>query len=485
MTLNLKDPRLLKSQCFINGEWVKGSGKLDITNPATGELIATVATVAGAETEHAIAAAHQAMLAWQKTTAKERAIVLRKWYDLIMENQEDLAVILTAEQGKSLAESRGEIAYSASYAEWFSEEARRNYGDVLPLPQSDRRGITIKQPVGVVAALIPWNFPSLVTRRIAPAIAAGCGVVLKPSEETPLSALAMIELGNRSGIPPGLVNVVVANNPADIGDVLTASETVRKLSFTGSTAVGKMLAAQCAGTVKKLTLELGGNAPFIVFDDADIEAAAQNAALSKFRNSGQVCVAAQRIMVQEGIYDKFVERLTNIVKGYKVGNGLDESNTHGPQSNENAVRCIDEKVQSAIAHGAKVVLGGKPGDQGPNFYDFTILTDVNESMRTYKEEIFGPVAAVYKFATEEEAIAMSNDTEYGLAAYFYTRDVGRVWRVAEALDFGMVGANETVITCDVMPFGGVKQSGIGREGSQYGLDDYTELKYICMGGLDK
>ncbi|SHE56974.1 succinate-semialdehyde dehydrogenase / glutarate-semialdehyde dehydrogenase [Microbulbifer donghaiensis] len=485
MTLNLNDPTLLKTQCFVGGEWVSGSGQLEVFNPATGKLLATVETVGSAETEQAIEAADRAMKAWQKTSAKERAVLLRNWYDLIMENQEDLATILTAEQGKSLAESRGEVAYSASYAEWFAEEARRNYGDTLAMPQTDRRGLIVRQPVGVVAAMIPWNFPSLITRKICPALAAGCGVVLKPSEETPLSALAMIELGRRAGIPAGLVSVVVADNPADIGDVLTASETVKKLTFTGSTAVGKMLAAQCAGTVKKLTLELGGNAPFIVFDDADLEAAAQNAALSKFRNAGQVCVCAQRIFVQEGIYDKFVARLKEIVQDYRVGNCIDESNTHGPQIHERSVLSIEEKVQDAIAKGAKVVLGGKRGEQGPNFYQPTILTNVDDSMRVFKEEIFGPVAAIYKFKTEEEAIQRGNDTEYGLAAYFYTRDLARAWRVSEALDFGMVGVNETVITADIIPFGGMKQSGIGREGSRYGLEEFTEMKFICMGGLDQ
>ncbi len=485
MSLNLNDPGLLKSQCFINGEWVSGSDRLDVYNPATGELITSVAAVGAAETEQAVAGAERAMQAWRKTTAKERAELLRRWYDLILENQEDLAVILTAEQGKSLAESRGEIAYSASYAEWFSEEARRHYGDTVPMPQTDRRGLIVRQPVGVVAAMIPWNFPSLITRKICPALAAGCGVVLKPSEETPLSAFAMIELGRRAGIPAGLVSVVVANNPADIGNVLTASDTVKKLTFTGSTAVGKMLAAQCAGTVKKLTLELGGNAPFIVFDDADLEMAARNAALSKFRNAGQVCVCAQRIFVQEGIYDRFVARLKEIVSEYRVGDCMDETNTHGPQINGRAVQGIDEKVQDAVARGARVVLGGKPGEQGPNFYQPTILTDVDDSMRVFREEIFGPVAAIYRFQTEDEAIERGNDTEYGLAAYFYTRDVGRVWRVAEALDFGMVGANETVITADIIPFGGIKQSGLGREGSRYGLDEFSEMKFICMGGLDR
>ena len=485
MSIQLSDMSLLKTRCYINGEWVEGTGNLDVFNPATGEVVATVETVGAEQTEAAVAAADKAMQSWKQRPAKERAQVLYKWYQLIMQNQEDLAIILTSEQGKSLAESRGEIAYSASYAEWFSEEARRNYGDTIPLPQTDRRGITIKQPIGVVAAIIPWNFPSLVTRKICPALAAGCGVVLKPAEETPLSALAMAELAHRAGVPAGLVNIVVANNPADIGDVLTGSETVKKLTFTGSTAVGKMLAAQCASTVKKLTLELGGNAPFIVFDDADLEAAVQNAALSKFRNSGQVCVCAQRILVQEGIYDRFVARLKEVVDGYTFGDGLDESNTHGPVINTRAVDNIDSLVKGAIADGAELVTGGKVGEQGACFYEPTILTNVNDEMGVFKQEIFGPVAAVYKFKTEEEAIQRGNDTEYGLAAYFYTRDIGRVWRVSEALEFGMVGVNETVITCDVMPFGGIKQSGVGREGSKYGLDDYTELKYICMGGLDK
>lgn len=485
MTLQLQDPTLLKSQSYIDGEWLDNGSSLDVTNPATGELITRVGTVGADETSQAIAAAEAAMQDWKALPAKERAVVLRRWYELIMANQEDLAIIMTAEQGKVLAESRGEIAYAASFIEWFAEEARRVYGDVLTLPQVDRRGVVIKQPVGVVGAITPWNFPAaMITRKAGPALAVGCGIVIKPASETPLSALALAELAARAAIPAGLLNVLVGNS-REIGPVITGSSTVRKFTFTGSTPVGKMLMKQCADTVKKVSMELGGNAPVIVFDDADLDAAVVGAAASKYRNSGQTCICVNRMLVQEGIYDAFVEKLTAHVEGFRIGNGLDEGVTHGPVVTAKAAEDIDAMVQDALASGAKAVTGGKIDELGPLFYQPTILTNVNDRMRVFREEIFGPVAPIFKFKDEAEAIAMANDTEFGLASYIYTRDIGRVWRVAEGIEYGMVGVNETAITSDIIPFGGVKESGMGREGSKYGVDDYIETKYICMGGLDQ
>jgi succinate-semialdehyde dehydrogenase/glutarate-semialdehyde dehydrogenase len=485
MSLQLQDPTLLKTQSFINGQWLDNGGSLNVTNPATGELITEVGVVGAEETGRAIAAADAAMQGWKARPAKERADILRRWYELIMANQEDLAIMMTAEQGKVLAESRGEIAYAASFIEWFAEEARRVYGDIITLPQTDRRGVVIKQPVGVVGAVTPWNFPAaMITRKAGPALAAGCGIVIKPASETPLSALALAELADRAGLPAGVINVVVGNS-REIGPVITGSSTVRKFTFTGSTPIGKELMKQCAETVKKVSMELGGNAPVIVFDDADIDAAVVGAAASKYRNSGQTCICINRMLVQENIYDEFVEKLTAHVQGFKVGNGLDEGVTHGPVVTARAARDIDAMVRDALAGGATAVTGGKIDELGPCFYQPTILTDVNEQMRVFREEIFGPVAPIFKFGDEAEAIAMANDTEFGLASYIYTRDIGRVWRVSEGIEYGMVGVNETAITSDIIPFGGVKESGMGREGSKYGMDDYIETKYICMGGLDR
>jgi succinate-semialdehyde dehydrogenase/glutarate-semialdehyde dehydrogenase len=487
MSVSLRDPSLLRTQCFVDGQWVDGSSgkRFPVLNPANGETLAEVADVGAEETRQAIEAADRAMQSWKARPAKERADLLRKWYELIMANQEDLALIMTLEQGKVLAESRGEIAYAASFIEWFAEEARRVYGDVVPLPQTDRRGVVIKQPVGVVAAITPWNFPAaMITRKAGPALAVGCGIVIKPAKETPLSALALVALADRAGIPPGLINVVCGTSSRAIGGEMTANPIVRKLTFTGSTPVGKELVKQCADTVKKVSMELGGNAPVIVFDDADLDAAAVGAAASKYRNSGQTCICANRILVQDSVYDAFVEKFTGVVTGFKIGSGVDADVTHGPLVNAGAAKDVDAMVRQAVESGARAVVGGEIDALGECFYQPTILTDVNDQMRVFREEIFGPVAPIFKFSTEEEAIAMANDTEFGLASYIYTRDIGRVWRVSEGIEYGMVGVNEVAITSDIIPFGGVKESGMGREGSKYGVDDYLETKYICMGGLD-
>jgi succinate-semialdehyde dehydrogenase/glutarate-semialdehyde dehydrogenase len=487
MTLKLTDPTLLKTRAYIDGAWVDGdSGEtFAVLNPATGETLAEVAHCTVPETRRAIEAADRAQRQWRALAAKDRAAVLRRWYELIMANQEDLAIIMTAEQGKVLAESRGEIAYAASFIEWFAEEAKRIYGDVISTPQTDRRAVVIKQPVGVAAAITPWNFPSaMITRKAGPALAVGCTMVLKPAKETPLSALALAELADRAGLPAGTLNVVTGKSSSEIGAELTANPTVRKLTFTGSTPVGKTLTRQCVDTLKRTSMELGGNAPVIVFDDADLDAAVAGAAASKYRNSGQTCICANRILVQDSVYDAFVERFTALVAGFRVGNGMDEATTHGPVVNVQAVADIDELVQDALGRGATAALGGGPSELGPCYYDMTVLTDVNTDMRVYREEIFGPVAPIFRFSTEQEAIAMANDTEFGLASYIYTRDIGRVWRVSEGIEYGMVGVNEVAITSEVIPFGGVKESGQGREGSKYGCDDYLEVKYICMGGLD-
>lgn len=486
MSLSLQDPSLLRTQCYINGQWVDApsGATFEVLNPATGKTIAEIADIGADQTREAIEAANQAMQDWKARPAKERANLLRKWYDLIMANQEDLAVIMTTEQGKVIAESRGEIAYAASFIEWFSEEARRIYGDVMPLPQSDLRGVVIKQPVGVVAAITPWNFPAaMITRKAGPALAVGCAIVIKPAKETPLSALALAELADRAGIPAGLVSVVCGSDSSAIGGELTGNPIVRKLTFTGSTPVGKHLLKQSADTVKKASMELGGNAPVIVFDDADLDAAALGAAGSKYRNSGQTCICVNRVLVQESVYDAFVEKFTAIVNSYKIGDGLNETVTHGPLVNAKAAQDVDSMVREALDNGAEAITGGAIDELGECFYQPTILTNVNEDMRVFREEIFGPVAPIFKFSTEEEAIAMANDTEFGLASYIYTRDIGRAWRVSEGIDYGMVGVNETAITSDIIPFGGVKESGLGREGSKYGVDDYLEVKYICMGGL--
>jgi succinate-semialdehyde dehydrogenase/glutarate-semialdehyde dehydrogenase len=487
MTLILQDPSLLRSQAYIDGAWVDADSNetFAVTNPATGELIVEVARVGAAETGRAIAAAERAMQDWKKQPAKARAQILRRWFDLMMASQEDLAIIMTAEQGKVLAESRGEVAYGAAFVEWFGEEAKRIDGDVIPGPSSDKRIVCIKQPVGVVAAITPWNFPNaMIARKAAPALAAGCSIVIKPASETPLSAFAMAILAERAGVPAGVINVV-AGSSAAIGGELTGNPLVRKLTFTGSTPVGKMLQAQCADTVKKTSMELGGNAPFIVFDDADIDSAVQGALISKYRNAGQTCVCSNRMLVQDAVYDEFVEKLVKAAAELVVGNGMQDSVTIGPLVNSGAVRDVDQLVQASVEAGARVALGGGPHELGGCYYQPTVLTEVTSDMAVFRNEIFGPVAPVVRFSTEEEVIRMANDTEFGLASYFYTRDIGRVWRVAEALEYGIVGINEGIISNEMAPFGGVKESGSGREGSKYGIDDYVEIKYMLMGGLDK
>lgn len=487
MSLPLSDPQLLQSKAYINGQWCDADdgATLAVTNPATGEVIKEIAKLGANETRRAIEAAETAMAEWQRQPAKARSQILRRWFDLVMANQEDLAIIMTAEQGKTLAESRGEVAYGASYIEWFSEQAKRIDGDVIPGPGSDRRIVCIKQPVGVCAAITPWNFPNaMITRKAAPALAAGCSVVIKPASETPLSALALAELAHRAGIPAGVLNVVAGSSGA-IGGELTSNPTVRKLTFTGSTPVGKMLEAQCAATLKKTSMELGGNAPFIVFEDADIDAAVQGALISKYRNSGQTCVCSNRLLVHESVAETFTAKLVEATRAFKLGNGAHDGVHLGPLVNRKAVVDVDDLVQRTVADGGKVILGGKPSDLGPCFYEPTIITGVTATMAVFRNEIFGPVAPITTFNTEEEAIALANDTEFGLASYFYTRDIGRVWRVSEALEYGIVGVNEGVISNEMAPFGGVKESGSGREGSKYGIEDYLEIKYILMGGLDR
>jgi len=487
MSLPLSDPQLLQSKAYINGQWCDADdgATLAVTNPATGEVIKEIAKLGANETRRAIEAAETAMAEWQRQPAKARSQILRRWFDLVMANQEDLAIIMTAEQGKTLAESRGEVAYGASYIEWFSEQAKRIDGDVIPGPGSDRRIVCIKQPVGVCAAITPWNFPNaMITRKAAPALAAGCSVVIKPASETPLSALALAELAHRAGIPAGVLNVVAGSSGA-IGGELTSNPTVRKLTFTGSTPVGKMLEAQCAATLKKTSMELGGNAPFIVFEDADIDAAVQGALISKYRNSGQTCVCSNRLLVHESVAETFTAKLVEATRAFKLGNGAHDGVHLGPLVNQKAVADVDDLVQRTVADGGKVILGGKPSDLGPCFYEPTIITGVTATMAVFRNEIFGPVAPITTFNTEEEAIALANDTEFGLASYFYTRDIGRVWRVSEALEYGIVGVNEGVISNEMAPFGGVKESGSGREGSKYGIEDYLEIKYILMGGLDR
>lgn len=487
MSLSLSDSTLFRTECYINGQWcgAESSARLAIKNPATGDVIAEVAKVGAEETRRAIEAAETAMSAWRAVPAKQRASILRNWFNLVMENQEDLARIMTVEQGKTLAESRGEVAYGASYIEWFAEQAKRIDGDVIPAPGPDKRIVCIKQPVGVCAAITPWNFPNaMITRKAAPALAAGCSIVIKPASETPLSALALAELAERAGIPAGVLNVVVGSS-SEIGGELTSNPVVRKLSFTGSTPVGKLLEAQCAATMKKTSMELGGNAPFIVFDDADIEAAVQGALISKYRNSGQTCVCSNRLLVQASIAEEFTARLAKATAELTLGNGLEEGVNLGPLVNEQAVADVDSLVKQTVAAGATLVMGGTPSALGPCFYAPTILTNVTPEMAVFRNEIFGPVAPIVTFNDEAEAIALANDTEFGLASYFYTRDIGRVWRVAEALEYGIVGINEGIISNEMAPFGGVKESGSGREGSKYGMDDYLEIKYMLMGGLDR
>ncbi len=483
--LNLKDPSLLRHQCYVDGAWLDADSKATIAvlNPATGGVLGTTPKMVGAETRKTIAAAAAALPAWRTKLAKERSAILRKWFDLMMANQEDLAIIMTAEQGKPLAESRGEIAYAASFIEWFAEEGKRVYGDVIPPVAANHRLVVIKQPIGVCAAITPWNFPAaMITRKAGPALAAGCTMLLKPAIQTPFSAFALAVLAERAGIPKGVFNVLTGSS-AEIGAELTASSVVRKLTFTGSTEVGARLMAQSAPTIKKLSLELGGNAPFIVFDDADLDAAVEGAMLSKYRNAGQTCVCTNRLLVQEGVYDAFVEKLAAKVRALKVGNGAEAGVTTGPLIDENAVAKAEEHVADALAKGAKIVVGGRRHALGGLFYEPTVLANMTTNMKVASEETFGPVAPVFRFKTEAEAIVMANDTEFGLAAYFYARDIGRVWRVAESIESGMVGINVGIISNEVAPFGGVKQSGLGREGSKYGIEEFLELKYLCMGGV--
>ncbi|HEY1505097.1 MAG TPA: NADP-dependent succinate-semialdehyde dehydrogenase [Stellaceae bacterium] len=483
--MQLKDPKLFRQQAYIDGQWVEADSRKSFTvnNPADDSTLGAAPDCGAVETRRAIAAAERALIDWRARTGKERAAILRKWADLMMANQEDLAQLMTAEQGKPLAESRGEIAYAASFIEWFGEEAKRVYGDVIPGFTRDRRIVVLKQPIGVCAAITPWNFPAaMITRKAGPALAAGCTMVVKPAEQTPFSALALCELAERAGVPKGVYSCVTGDAKA-IGAELTSNPSVRKLSFTGSTEIGKLLMAQCAGTVKKLSLELGGNAPFIVFDDADLDAAVKGAIASKYRNAGQTCVCANRILVQDAVHDDFAARLANAVKGLKVGAGAEEGTMIGPLIDPAGLAKVEDHVADAVAKGAHVVLGGKRHQRGGTFYEPTVLANVTTQMKIAREETFGPVAPLFRFGREEEAVAMANDTEYGLAAYFYGEDVKRIWRVAEALEFGIIGINEGIISTEVAPFGGVKESGFGREGSKYGIDEYLAIKYLCLGGM--
>ncbi|EJN36932.1 NADP-dependent succinate-semialdehyde dehydrogenase [Pseudomonas sp. NPDC089395] len=478
--MQLKDAQLFRQQAFINGEWLDAdSGQtIKVTNPATGEVIGTVPKMGTAETRRAIEAADKALPAWRALTAKERSAKLRRWFELMIENQDDLARLMTTEQGKPLAEAKGEIAYAASFIEWFAEEAKRIYGDTIPGHQADKRLIVIKQPIGVTAAITPWNFPAaMITRKAGPALAAGCTMVLKPASQTPYSALALVELATRAGIPAGVLSVVTGS-AGEVGGELTGNSLVRKLSFTGSTEIGRQLMEECAKDIKKVSLELGGNAPFIVFDDADLDKAVEGAIISKYRNNGQTCVCANRIYVQDGVYDVFAEKLAAAVRKLKIGNGLEEGTTTGPLIDGKAVAKVQEHIEDAVSKGAKVLAGGKIIEG--NFFEPTILVDVPKSAAVAKEETFGPLAPLFRFKDEAEVIAMSNDTEFGLASYFYARDMSRVFRVAEALEYGMVGINTGLISNEVAPFGGIKASGLGREGSKYGIEDYLEIKYLCI-----
>ena len=479
----LTDAKLLRQSCYVDGAWVdaRGGATISVDNPATGEIIGTVPKFGAAETRDAIEAANRAFQEWRRKTAKERAVVLRKWFELMIANTEDLARLMTIEQGKPLVESRGEVAYAGAFLEWFGEEAKRVYGDTIPGHQSDKRIVVIKQPIGVAACITPWNFPlAMITRKAGPAIAAGCTVVLKPASQTPFSALALAELAERAGIPKGVFNVVTGS-ASEIGGELTANPIVKKLSFTGSTEVGKVLMQQCAATVKKISLELGGNAPFIVFDDADLDAAVEGAIASKYRNTGQTCVCVNRIYVQDGVYDAFAAKLAESVKKLKPMSGLEAGATQGPLIDDKAVAKVEAHIKDAVDKGARVVVGGHRHQLGGRFFEPTVLADVAPNALMAKEETFGPVAPLFRFKTEGEAVAMANDTEFGLAAYFYGRDIGRVWRVAEGLESGMVGINTGIISTEVAPFGGVKESGLGREGSKYGIEEFLEIKYLCLG----
>ncbi len=484
-SLNLNDPTLFREACFINGKWM-GAGSnetIDVTNPATGQVLGTIPRMGADETRTAIEAANRAYPGWRQKTAKERSSILRRWFDLMIENQEDLAQMMTAEQGKPLKEAMGEIVYAASFIEWFAEEGKRVYGDTIPQHAAGKRIVVTKEPIGVCAAITPWNFPAaMITRKAGPALAAGCTMVVKPATATPYSALAMAELGERAGIPPGVFSVVTGASGA-IGGEMTSNPLVRKLTFTGSTEIGKLLMEQCASTVKKTSMELGGNAPFIVFDDADIDEAVNGAMASKFRNTGQTCVCANRLLVQEGVYDQFSEKLALAVEQMRIGNGLEGETEQGPLIDMAAVEKVEEHIEDALAQGAKIVAGGSRHELGGTFFKPTILSEVNTNMKVTHEETFGPVAPLYRFSTEKQALEMANDTEFGLAAYFYSRDIGRIWRVMEGLEYGIVGVNEGIISTEVAPFGGMKESGTGREGSKYGIEDYLEIKYGLIGGI--
>jgi succinate-semialdehyde dehydrogenase/glutarate-semialdehyde dehydrogenase len=483
---SLNDPGLLKTDALIGGEWVAGASRFDVTDPATGLKLADVANLGPVDCHNAIVAAEKAWGPWRAKTAKERAAVMMKWFHLLHQHADDLARIMTAEQGKPLAEARGEVVYGASFIEWFAEEAKRVYGETIPTTDNNKRYIVIKQPVGVCAAITPWNFPiAMITRKVAPALAAGCPVIIKPAEATPLSALAVAELAQRAGMPAGVLNIITADaeQSIEVGRVLCSSDVVRHLSFTGSTEVGRILARQCAPTVKKVSLELGGNAPFIVFDDADIDSAVEGAMVSKYRNAGQTCVCANRFYVQAGVYDRFVEQLAAKARGILVGNGFEAGVSQGPMIDDQAIAKVEAHVADALAKGARLVAGGER--IGERFYTPTVLADVTPDMLCSKEETFGPVAPVFRFETEAEVIALANDTEFGLASYFYSRDIGRVFRVGEALEYGMVGINTGLISTAEVPFGGVKQSGLGREGAHQGMDDYVEIKYLCLGDIQK
>lgn len=484
--IKLNDPSLFKQQAYINGQWVESTTGLtkQVLNPATGEQIASVPDLGVEETQQAIEAAHKALLSWRKNTAKARAVILRKWFELIVEAKDDLAKLMTWEQGKPLVEAGGEVLYGASFVEWYAEEGKRVYGDIIPTHAADKRIMVTREPIGVVAAITPWNFPNaMITRKCAPALAAGCTMVLKPAEDTPLSALALMVLAERAGIPAGVINVVTTSRPIEVGKTLTDSPIVRKLSFTGSTAVGKQLMRQCADTVKKMSLELGGNAPFIVFDDANIDNAVVGAIASKFRNAGQTCVCANRILVQAGVYDEFSTKYAQAVAKMETGDCLEGNFAQGPMINAAAVSKVQELLDDAVSKGAKILCGGKAHALGGNFYEPTVLGEVTSKMRLAKEEIFGPIAPIFRFESDQEGIDMANDTEYGLAAYFYANDLARVFRVSEGLEYGMVAVNEGILSTEVAPFGGVKESGVGREGSKYGIDEYLEMKYTLLGGM--
>lgn len=484
--MELQDPTLLRTQAYVGGEWIDADSgaTFDVTDPATGEVVASVADLGVDETRRAVDLAEVAQKAWAARTAKDRGAVLRRWYELFLEHKEDLALIMTSEMGKPIGESRGEVVYAANFIDWFAEEGKRAYGEVIPTHDPTKRLLVLKQPVGVVSAITPWNFPqAMITRKVAPALAAGCASLVRPASETPLSALAAAELADRAGLPPGLLNVIPATDSPAVGRELTTNPTIRKISFTGSTPIGKLLLGQAAGTVKKASMELGGNAPFIVFDDADIDAAVEGAIVSKYRNSGQTCVCANRFLVQDGVYDEFAKKFAEAVADLKVGPGIDESSEIGPLVNEDAIDKVEELVQGALAEGAGVLTGGRRHALGRTYYEVTVLTDVTPDMAIHGEEIFGPVAPLFRFSTEDDAIAIANATEYGLAAYFYAADMGRIWRVSESLEYGMVGVNTGLISTEVAPFGGFKESGIGREGSHHGLDEYLETKYVAIGGI--